>query len=160
MDYFTRWAEAYAIPNQEATTVAEKLISEFFLHFFPPLHLHTDHGCQFESALLWELCSSLGINKTHTTPYHPQSDGFVEWFNSTLLGRLAIAAKDRQFTCDKYTLHSSSYLVVRHNLLLTSCLDHHLLRWFHLVNMPISCRHPSAMPLVQYVKIWPQHPDA
>ena len=24
-DYFTRWMEAFAIPNQEATTVAEKL---------------------------------------------------------------------------------------------------------------------------------------
>ena len=35
MDYFIRWAEAYAIPNQEAATVADKLISEFFLRFSP-----------------------------------------------------------------------------------------------------------------------------
>ena len=104
MDYFTRWAESYAIPNQEAATVADKLISEFSLRFSPPLHQHTDHGRQFESALLWEVCSSLGINKTHTTPYHPQSDGFVEWFNSTLLSMLPIAAKDRPFTCDNYLL--------------------------------------------------------
>ena len=25
-DYFTRWMEAYAIPNQEADTVAQKLL--------------------------------------------------------------------------------------------------------------------------------------
>ena len=35
-DYFTRWTEAYAIPNQEATTVAKKLTDEFFFRFSPP----------------------------------------------------------------------------------------------------------------------------
>ena len=29
-DYFTRWTETYPIPNQEATTVASKLMDEFF----------------------------------------------------------------------------------------------------------------------------------
>ena len=27
-DYFTKWKEAFAIPNQEAKTVAEKLVKE------------------------------------------------------------------------------------------------------------------------------------
>jgi len=26
-DYYTRWMEAYAIPNQEAVTVAQKLVN-------------------------------------------------------------------------------------------------------------------------------------
>ena len=30
-DYFTRWVEAYAIPNLKATTVARKLTNGFFL---------------------------------------------------------------------------------------------------------------------------------
>ena len=29
-DYFTKWMEAFAIPNQEAVTVAEKLVEEVF----------------------------------------------------------------------------------------------------------------------------------
>ena len=29
-DYFTRWMEAYPIPNQEAVTIAKKLTNEFF----------------------------------------------------------------------------------------------------------------------------------
>ena len=43
-DYFTRWAEAYAIPNQEATTVATKLIDNMFCRFGIPEQLHSDMG--------------------------------------------------------------------------------------------------------------------
>ena len=35
-DYFTRWVEAYAIPNQEATTIAHKLVNNMFCRFSLP----------------------------------------------------------------------------------------------------------------------------
>ena len=96
-DYFTRWMEAYPIPNQEATTVAKKLTDEFFFRFSPPEQLHSDQGRQFESQLIAEICKLLGIKKTHTTAYHPQSDGLIEKFNLTLLGMLSTAARDNPF---------------------------------------------------------------
>ena len=33
IDYFTKWPEAYPLPNQEATTVAEVLVKEFVSQF-------------------------------------------------------------------------------------------------------------------------------
>ena len=96
-DYFTRWAEAYAIPNQEATTVARKLTDEFFFRFSPPEQLHSDQGRNFESEVISEVCRLLGVVKTRTTPYHPQSDGLVERFNRTLLTMLSTAAGERPF---------------------------------------------------------------
>jgi hypothetical protein len=30
MDYLTKWLEVYTIPNQEASTVAEALVTNFF----------------------------------------------------------------------------------------------------------------------------------
>ena len=98
MDYFTRWAEAYAIPNQEAITIATKLVNELFLRFSVPEQLHSDQGRQFESRLMTEICSVLGIHKTHTTPYHPQSDRLVERFNRTLLSMLSTCCQDHPFT--------------------------------------------------------------
>ena len=102
MDYFTRWAEAYAIPNQEAATVANHLVNELFLRFSPPETLHSDQGRQFESALLGSICRLLGIRKTRTTPYHPQSDGLVERYNRTLLSMLATCSREHPSTWDTY----------------------------------------------------------
>jgi transposase InsO family protein len=77
-DYFTRWTEAYPILNQEAITVARKLVDEFFFRFSPPEQLHSDQGRNFESEVIGEVCKLLGMVKSRTTPYHPQCDGLVE----------------------------------------------------------------------------------
>lgn len=41
-DYFTKWPEAFAIPNQQKKTVAEVLVNEFFSRFGVPIELHSD----------------------------------------------------------------------------------------------------------------------
>ena len=104
-DYFTRWMEVCPIPNQEAVTVAKKLTNEFFFRFSPPEQLHTDQGRQFESELVAEVCKLLGINKTRTTAYHPQSNSLVERFNRTLLSMLAIAASENPFDWKEHLRH-------------------------------------------------------
>ena len=86
--YFTRWVEAYAIPNQEALTVARKLTDHMFCRFGLPEQLHSDMGAQFESKVIKEMSNVLHIRKTHTTPYHPQSDGLVERLNRTIQNML------------------------------------------------------------------------
>jgi len=101
-DYFTRWMEAFSIPNQEAGTIANKLVDEVFMRFGVPTQLHSDQGRQFESLLMTELSKLLGIQKTRTTPYHPQSDGMVERFNRTLLSMLAAHCKDNPWNWEQH----------------------------------------------------------
>ena len=88
-DYFTRWTEAFPMPNTEARTVAKILVEQVITRFGVPYTIHSDQGRQYESELFKEMCSLLQIEKTHTTPYHPQSDGMVERFNRTLEAMLS-----------------------------------------------------------------------
>ena len=48
------------------------------------MEIHTDQGRNFEAALMKDVCQIMGIHKTRTTAFRPQSDGFVERFNRTL----------------------------------------------------------------------------
>ncbi|GFW99443.1 retrovirus-related Pol polyprotein from transposon 412 [Trichonephila clavipes] len=95
-DYFTKWPEAYPIPDQEASTVAEVLVQHWISRFGVPLQLHSDQGRNFDSAVCKRLCEILAIDKTKTTALHPQSDGLVERFNRTILNRLSLLVSSNQ----------------------------------------------------------------
>ncbi len=82
--YFTKWKEAFAMPNMEAATVADILVNEWISRYGIPRQIHADQGRQFESQLFQQLCERFKIDKTRTTPFHPQSDGMIERFNRTL----------------------------------------------------------------------------
>uniref|UniRef100_A0A3B3TDH6 Gypsy retrotransposon integrase-like protein 1 n=1 Tax=Paramormyrops kingsleyae TaxID=1676925 RepID=A0A3B3TDH6_9TELE len=86
-DHFTKYAIAVTTPDQKAETVAKVLWNNFFVHYGFPERLHSDQGRDFESTLIKELCSLLGIKKTRTTPYHPRGNP-VERFNRTLISIL------------------------------------------------------------------------
>ena len=99
-DYFTKWVWAVALPNQEARTIAVALIENVFTLFGLPRIIHTDQGRNFESILFHELCQYFDIEKTKTTPYRPQSDGFIERFNHTLVSLLRSYTNENQTDWD------------------------------------------------------------
>ena len=78
---------------------------QFFFDSPPPNQLHSKQGRQFESELLAEVCKLLGIAKSRTTPYHPQSDGLIQQFNCTLLNMLATAATNYPFEWQNHLRH-------------------------------------------------------
>ncbi len=101
-EYFSKWVEAWAVPNHTALTVADKLVTEFFARFGCPRQLHTDQGREFEFELFATICERFGIQKTRTTPYRPNSDGLVERFNRTLKQMLRIFASENPNDWDNH----------------------------------------------------------
>ncbi len=101
-DYFTKWTEAYAIPNHTAHVVADKMVTEFVSRFGVPQQIHSDQGAEFESNLFQGLCDLLRITKTRTCPYRPQSDGLVERANRTLKQMLQCVVNDARDDWDDH----------------------------------------------------------
>ena len=66
------------------------------------MQIHSDQGRSFESNVFKEMCNLLGIEKTRTSPYRPQSDGMVERANRTIENMLASFVSQNQKDWDEY----------------------------------------------------------
>lgn len=83
-DHFTNLAHAFLCPNQSAKSVAHQLRNNYFCVYGMPRRIHSDQGPNFESALIDELLSVAGVQKSHTMPYHLMGNGSCERMNRTL----------------------------------------------------------------------------
>ena len=87
-DHFTRYVQAYPSKTQSALATAKCLWNNFIVHYGFPTKIILDQGHNFESKLIANLCQIAGVQKLRTSPYHPQTNGQCEQFNSTLLNML------------------------------------------------------------------------
>lgn len=118
-DHYTKYAMVVPTKNQTAKTTADALYNHFILHYGIPTRLHSDQGANFESELLKELCVFMNIDKSHTTPYHPQGNSGPERFNRTLLDMLGTLEHEQKADWKKYINH----LVFAYN-----CIPHETTR--------------------------------
>uniref|UniRef100_A0A8C7YJD4 Integrase catalytic domain-containing protein n=1 Tax=Oryzias sinensis TaxID=183150 RepID=A0A8C7YJD4_9TELE len=96
-DHFTKLAHAFPCANQTAKQVARKLWDNVFCVYGFPERIHSDQGTNFESKLITELLRLSGVNKSHTTSYHPMGNGGTERFNRTLGNMLrTLPLKDKE----------------------------------------------------------------
>ena len=88
IDHFSKYARA--IPLQEFTAVAaaEAICTHWICNHGIPERILSDQGSQFESAIFKEFLEVFGIQKSHSTAYHPQTNGLVERMNRTLIQML------------------------------------------------------------------------
>lgn len=84
MDDLSRYMNAYAIPDQEATTISHTFISQILNHHKTPKIILTDQGTNFTSILFKKICKLFGIQKIQTSPYHPQTNGALERHHKSL----------------------------------------------------------------------------
>ena len=95
-DHFTHYAMAVVTKDQMAKTVAKVLYERFIVVFGVLAKLLSNHGTNFTSALVEELCAMFGIPKCRTTAYHMQCNGQVEWFHQMLFRMIGKLASDKK----------------------------------------------------------------
>ena len=95
-DHSTRYVQAFPSKSQTALATAKLLWNNFILHYGFPEKIITDQGRNFESELIENLCQVAGVKKLHTSPYHPQTNGQCECFNSTLSNMLGTLTPEQK----------------------------------------------------------------
>ncbi|KAG5280667.1 hypothetical protein AALO_G00062660 [Alosa alosa] len=82
-DYFSKWVEAYPLRNKSAAEVGRHLCSMIYRHGCPKRIL-SDRGREFVNDLNTTLCNLLGIERSVTAAYHPQTNGLDEKTNDNI----------------------------------------------------------------------------
>ena len=95
---FSRWAEAFAVRNHTASTVAKVLVEQVFCRFGVPKRLLSDLGSEFQGQHFREMCKRLEIDQIRTTAYKPRTNGQVERFHKTLNSMLGKVVSNHHVT--------------------------------------------------------------
>ena len=87
-DYISKWVEAIASKNNDASTVLKFLKENIFARFGIPKAIISDGGSHFCNRLFDNLMKNFGVTHKVSTPYHPQSNGQGELANREIKGIL------------------------------------------------------------------------
>jgi len=98
-DAFSKWAEAFAIPNREAKNVAGVLAEQIFCCLGTPVALLADNAGELDGRLTQEVCRLLDVDKQHTSYYHPETNSVAEQFHGTLNTMMGRMVSEQQRDC-------------------------------------------------------------
>ncbi len=78
IDYFSKWAVVYALPNHRAETVAECIVNHWIAHHGIPIRIHSDNASEFRGHVIRQVKLMFSMKGTFTMPYI--TDASVKWF--------------------------------------------------------------------------------
>ncbi|GBM90211.1 Retrovirus-related Pol polyprotein from transposon 412 [Araneus ventricosus] len=116
-DYFTRYPEAYALPNIQSHNVAKVLI-DFISRHGVMQTLYSDRGSNFLSNAMQEVYTKLGISKQQNLAHNPRGNGMLERLNKTLIDTLGHLVFVQQVDwCEHLPFALMAYRNARHRIL-------------------------------------------
>ncbi|GJY96410.1 reverse transcriptase domain-containing protein [Tanacetum coccineum] len=93
VDYVSKWAEAQALPTNDARVVIT-FLKKLFCHFGMPKALISDRETHFCNKIMEKTMKRYGVNHQFSTSYHPQTGGQVVNTNRALKRILEKTVKD------------------------------------------------------------------
>jgi transposase InsO family protein len=134
-DAFTKYAELVAIPNKEATTVAQAIMERWICRFSAPKELVTDQGREFLNRLSQDLFERFGISHNTTAAMHPAANSGAESFNREIARYMKVLLEDNDTLSweDWLPMLSISYNTQVHKSIMNSPF---FLTFLHDPNLP------------------------
>ena len=99
-DVLSKFVVTKAVRDNTAQTAVKFLKEDVIAKFGTPRCILTDNGTHFTSTLMNELIKQIGATHLYSTPYHPQTNGQVERYNSTMDAKIAALSNSRKTDWD------------------------------------------------------------
>ena len=99
-DILSKFVVTKAVRDNTAQTAVKFLKEDIISKFGTPRCILTDNGTHFTCIITNELIKQMGSTHIYSTPYHPQSNGQVERYNSTMDAKIAALSNLRKTDWD------------------------------------------------------------
>lgn len=113
IDTFSRYAQAYPISASTGVEIVNGLM-KFFSHHGVPNNIVSDNGTEFQNALVKELMALHKIEIHFISSQHPESNGIIERFHSTLIEHMRLLNNREEFK-NTSTRNKINYAIVAYN---------------------------------------------
>ncbi|GBL80886.1 Transposon Tf2-9 polyprotein [Araneus ventricosus] len=107
LDHFSKHIVLYSLKNITAETVSKHILNYISIHGRPSQIL-SDRGLQFTSEVFSLINKTLGIKLSHTSPFHPQTNGQTE--------RLNLAIESSILTLQERGVNLQNSLLIHQNI--------------------------------------------
>lgn len=148
IDAYTRYGYAKSV-SQAKTEDCLDLLEEIIFQHGVPEKLVSDQGAQFTSAKWQKKCEDYGIKHHFTTPYHPNSNGMDERFNSSLVKILRSYAHQLQSRWDEHLRKALFIYNTSHQVQESIGFSPYEVMFGFKPRTPLNLRPVNPMPIAQ-----------
>ena len=140
-DHLTKHVMVYVTPNQTAKTVANFLYQGYISISGALARLLSDHGANFMSNIISEMCKLLGMKKLHTMPYHPQTNRLVDRSHQTIIQMIGKLEEDEKADWSGYL----AKIVHAYSATWSTVMGYspHYLMFGHRLRLPVNFCFPT-----------------
>lgn len=102
IDDASKFVATVPMPNETAEVIKQAIWSRWIPYFGLPLDLHSDQGSNVDGKKVRELCKLLCIEKTHSSPYHPEGNGLAERYIASIKTMVSSVCEGRKLPIESW----------------------------------------------------------
>ena len=88
INYLIKWAEAHPLIFADQIEITQFVYEDIISRHGCPCTIISDNGTHFDNSFMSSICDKFRIKHRFSSPYHPQTNGLIEWLNQTLMKSL------------------------------------------------------------------------
>ena len=102
VDEAAKFIVTAVMKDETAHSIKKAIWSKWIPYFGIPTDLHSDQGRNVDGETIRELCKWVGIDKSHSSPYHPEGNGSAERSIGSIKIMISSMCKSRKLSMHEW----------------------------------------------------------